>query len=224
METVTGWSMMLHRVRWTIVIALASQLVACSSEVPTDGSVAGANGDRTTEKADDRASPSTNLNGQSAKKDAATSSKIQRDPMEPQDSKYLKTESKFISGGGISTYEADQILGSHDRFRKALEEMDRDAMRSTEAQDISRHLRKPLEEAVGQGAAITAFSCGFTVCMGTIQVASAAEHERWVMSFLRDPSFRKFGFLDVAEKVGNVYESRFMFSTDPDVGGINIPN
>lgn len=156
--------------------------------------------------------------GASASQTESQEKQLVRDPS------YLKTEARFVSEKGLSTYATNEVLGSHDGFRSALDEMRRDASRSMEAQDMTDLIRTALERAVGKDAAVTGFSCGLTVCMGTVRVRSEVKHERWVMKFLNDGSFRVFGFLDVAEKVGGTYESRFIFSTDPDVPGIYIPN
>ncbi len=142
--------------------------------------------------------------------------------MEPPNPKHLRIESSFIAGKGISTHHADEVLESSATFTKALDEMNNDASRSLEVQDITRHIRKALDQAVGADAAVAGFGCGLTICMGAVKVRSVAEHERWVMRFLNDSSFRTFGFVDNVERVGSAYESRFLLSTDPEVPGVTV--
>ena len=143
--------------------------------------------------------------------------------LEPPNSIYLATETRFIEHGGLSRVRADEVLESRERFSRALDEMSSDAAKSMEAQDQAAHYRSALTQAVGADGAVASFSCGLSMCMGTVQTRKEVDNEQWTLRFLEADSTRVFGHMSAMEQVGNLHESRFIFSTDPNLPGIVVP-
>ena len=139
------------------------------------------------------------------------------------DTLYLATESRFIEHGGLSRTRADEILESREGFSRALEEMSSDAARNTDAQDLADHYRSALVGAVGSDGAVASFSCGLSMCMGSVQTRMDVDNGQWNLRFLDAASTRVFGHVSTLEKIGDLQESRFIFSTDPNVPGIVVP-
>jgi len=135
---------------------------------------------------------------------------------------YLATESRFVEPHGITKNHAEEVLASSAAFSKAMGEMRGEAAQSPEAQDLADHYRNALVEAVGDNGAVAGFECGLSVCMGSVHARLDTDNEQWTHRFLEAPSIRIFGHMSALERVGSFNESRFIFSTDPDLPGIVV--
>lgn len=135
---------------------------------------------------------------------------------------FLRTEESFVDHDGISTSMAMQILSSGDKLAKAIERMTADASGSMEAQDLSRHYRSALARAVGDKGDIASFACGLSICAGSVRTRTPEEGDAWRYRFLDDSAARTYGNVSDVEDLGGVYETRFMFSTDPAVPALTI--
>lgn len=144
-------------------------------------------------------------------------------PVTTSSSSHLEAESIFIEQGGISSVNADEAMSSSESFSKALQEIGREAERSMEAQDQADHYRRVLSRAIGNDGAVADFSCGLSVCMGSVHSRLDVDNEQWTLKFLDDPATRIFGHVGAIEQMGNFNEIRFIFSTDPDLPGIVVP-
>ncbi|WP_421567985.1 hypothetical protein [Stenotrophomonas sp. PD6] len=145
-------------------------------------------------------------------------------PTEASPSIYLASEARFIKHGGLDSDSANEVLGSSDAFSRALNEMSAAAMTSTEAQDLADLYRRALAEVIGTDGAVVTFACGLSMCMGSVHTHPAVDSDSWTYRFLDAPSTRIFGHLRAVERIGNLTESRFIFSTDPDIPGIVVPH
>ncbi|MFL9583340.1 hypothetical protein [Stenotrophomonas sp. AB1(2024)] len=136
---------------------------------------------------------------------------------------HLVAESKFIEYSGLSRAHAEEVLGSSAGFSRALDEMSSEAAKIMEAQDLADHYRSALTQAVGTDGAVASLSCGLSMCMGSVHTRLGVDNDQWAQRFLDAPSTRVFGHLAAVEKIGDLNESRFIFSTDPDIPGIFVP-
>lgn len=134
----------------------------------------------------------------------------------------LSTEESFVDQDGISTSMAFQMLSSSENLAKAIERMTADASGSMEAQDLSRHYRSAIARAVGDNGDIESFACGLSLCAGSVRTRTSDEGDAWRYRFLDDSSARTYGNVSDVEDLGGVYETRFMFSTDPAVPALII--
>lgn len=141
---------------------------------------------------------------------------------DPKKSGYLKAELQYIGKGGIEANEADQALQSRDAFSSAVLALDEEAIRSLEAQDITRHVRAVMLQALGKDVTVHSLSCGLSVCMGSVQSGSAFD-DTWAHPFLDHGAIKVFGFIEAANQVGGLHERRFLFSMDPELPGIIVP-
>lgn len=135
---------------------------------------------------------------------------------------YLATESTLVEQDGLSAGRSDPILESQDMFSRALQKMSSDEGTSLEAADLAKHYRQALERAVGTGGAVEGLSCGLSLCMGAVRASSVEAHEAWLSRLNQDPAAARYGFIETIERVGDQYQSRFLFSTDPALRAIIV--
>jgi len=141
---------------------------------------------------------------------------------EPLNSIHLPAESIFVDREGISAEESDQILETDKSFNQALRKMSDDEKKSMEAQDLSKHYRRALELAVGTTGAVENLSCGLSLCIGSVRAGSVEDHDAWLSRLYKDPGALSYGFIETIERTGDQYQSRFVFSTDPDLKAITV--
>lgn len=138
-------------------------------------------------------------------------------------SRYLKAESGFLTRGGLDSHEVERVLTSREAFVNAIDAMSKEASRGVDTQDLSRHIHGVLERAAGEDMKVSRLACGLSVCMGSLESGSAFD-EKWSFRYPDDDAFKMYGFFESVEKVGDTYESRFLFSIDQDLPGIVLPN
>lgn len=134
---------------------------------------------------------------------------------------YLNTEATMVLNTGLSSEAARELLGSSRALAAAAEQMERDAASSPEAQDLTAHYRAALIRAIGKDAAVERFSCGLSICIGSVRAGTIADHEAWGERFSSDPSSRSYSYTEAFEDLGAGYQNRFMFSTDPTLNAIS---
>lgn len=133
---------------------------------------------------------------------------------------YLSTESDMVDEGRISAQKATQVLASSKSLSRTVEAMERDAAKSLEARDLTKLYRESLARAVESAGVVDNFSCGLSLCVGSVRVRSLADQDAWPARFEQDSSARSYSFVVTSEQIGDSYEQRFMFSTDPGMNGI----
>lgn len=94
-------------------------------------------------------------------------------PSDSMESDYLKAEVKYIGQGGIESNEVEQVLQSREAFSNALQDLDDKGVRNLEAQDMTRHVRTVMLQALGENMTVHSLSCGLSICMGSVQSGSA---------------------------------------------------
>lgn len=141
---------------------------------------------------------------------------------DPKLSGYLKTELRYIGQGGIEANEVEQVLQSRDAFSSALQALDEEGVRSLEAQDMTRHVRGAMLQALGKDMIVHSLSCGLSVCIGSVQSGPAFD-DTWAHAFLDHGAMKVFGFIEAADQIGGLHERRFLFSMDPELPGIIVP-
>jgi hypothetical protein len=144
--------------------------------------------------------------------------------MEAPPSIYLAPETRFIKHGGLDSDSANEVLGSSEAFSRPANEMSAAATMSMEALDLADHYRRALADVIGTDGTVMTFACGLSMCMGSVHTRPVVDSDSWTYRFLDAPSTRVFGHLRAVERIGNVTESRFIFSTDPDIPGIVVPD
>lgn len=135
-------------------------------------------------------------------------------------SSYLSTEFDLVDEGKLSAQKATEVLASSRSLSRAVEAMERDAAKSLEARDLTKHYREGLARAIDGAGVVDNFSCGLSLCVGSVRVGSLADQEAWTTRFEQDPSARSYSYVVTSERIGDSYEQRFMFSTDPGMNGI----
>lgn len=148
--------------------------------------------------------------------DTRPSGSLSHDPS----SAYLSTESDMVDEGKISAQKATEVLASSKSLSRTVEAMERDAAKSLEARDLTKLYRESLARAVDGAGVVDNFSCGLSLCVGSVRVRSLADQDAWSARFEQDPSARSYSFVVTSERMGDSYEQRFMFSTDPGMNGI----
>lgn len=136
---------------------------------------------------------------------------------------YLRAEVKYIGQGGIEANEVEQVLQSRDAFSSALQALDAENIRSLEAQDMTRHVRTVMLQALGKDITVDGLSCGLSMCMGSAHRNSAFD-DTWAHPFLDHRAIKVFGFIEAEDRMGSLYERRFLFSMDPELPGIIVPH
>lgn len=135
----------------------------------------------------------------------------------------LATESTLVADQGVSAQVATDLLSSPEHLAKAVQKMERDASGSPEAQDLAKHYRSAISRAVGSDGAVENFSCGLSVCAGSVRSRLDVDQDAWVSRLNDDKSALTYSYVDTAERVGGFNEIRFVFSTDPALNAIVTP-
>lgn len=143
-------------------------------------------------------------------------------PSDSMESDYLKAEVKYIGQGGIESNEVEQVLQSREAFSNALQDLDDEGVRNLEAQDMTRHVRTVMLQALGENMTVHSLSCGLSICMGSVQSGSAFD-DIWAHPFLDHGAIKVFGFVEATDRRGGLHERRFLFSMDPELPGIIVP-
>lgn len=137
---------------------------------------------------------------------------------------FLAAESTLVADRGVSAQVATEVLSSTERFSKAIQTMERDALTSSEAQDLAVHYRSAVLRAVGSDGAVESFACGLSVCAGSVRSRLDVDQDAWISRLNDDTSALTFSYVDTVERIGGFNESRFVFSTDPALNAIVTPS
>lgn len=135
---------------------------------------------------------------------------------------YLKAEVKYIGQDGIEASEVEQVLQTRDAFSSAVQAIDEEGIRNLEAQDMTRHVRTVMLQALGEDMTVHSLSCGLSICMGSVQRGSAFD-DTWAHPFLDHGVIKVYGFVDATDRIADLHERRFLFSMDPELPGIIVP-
>lgn len=136
---------------------------------------------------------------------------------------FLATEATLVADRGVSAQVATELLSSTESLAKVIQKMERDASTSPEAQDLAKHYRSAVSRAVGTDGAVESFACGLSVCAGSVRSRLDVDQDAWISRLNDDGSALMYSYVDTAERVGMVNESRFVFSTDPALNAIVTP-
>lgn len=133
---------------------------------------------------------------------------------EPADPRHLKAEAKLVGRGGLESDEVEHVLLSREAFAATVQALDQEATGSIEAQDITRLVRIAIDRKLTTDMRLSSLSCGVSVCMGSVEKGSEFA-KNWSIAKLEDDVLKFHAVAQSMEKIGGVYENRFVFSTDP---------
>jgi hypothetical protein len=142
---------------------------------------------------------------------------------DPKASPYLVTESALIANGGISSEQSDPLLESRALFAEALQRMGEDEKKSMEAQDLAKHYRSALDQAMGAHGVVEDLTCGLSLCMGSVSARSRADHDAWAERLYENAGAARHVIVDVFEADGDRLQNRFLFSADAAIKAIVLP-
>lgn len=137
-------------------------------------------------------------------------------PAEPKVPPHLTAEATLIGKGGLASDQVEHVLLSREAFSGTVEALEQESLRSIEAQDMTRYVRNVIDRGLTSDMRLSSFSCGESVCMGSVQKGSEFE-KNWSISRLEDEALPFHAVAQSMEKIGGVYENRFLFSTDPEL-------
>ncbi|WNH54085.1 hypothetical protein [Stenotrophomonas oahuensis] len=137
-------------------------------------------------------------------------------PAEPADPRHLTAEATFVQKGGLASDEVELVLLSREAFAGTVEALEQESVRSIEAHDITRYVRNVIDRGLTSDMRLSSFSCGVSVCMGSVQKGSEFAMN-WSIAQLEDDALQFHAVAQTMEKMGGVYENRFVFSTNPEL-------
>ncbi|MGO1003406.1 hypothetical protein [Lysobacter sp. CA196] len=139
-------------------------------------------------------------------------------------SAYLPAESKLLAEGGLATERAVALLQSDKQFQQAARAFDQGAANSLEAQDLAAHYKAAVARGLSNKEVLRDFSCGLSLCIGSIRTKSADDYTAWSERFAKDTGAPTYSFMETTKKLSEgEYESRFVFSTDPGANSMTAP-
>lgn len=135
-------------------------------------------------------------------------------------SKYLPSEQRLLRQGGLALESVMPILASPN-FDKSVNSLARDAANDPEAQQLSRLYANEAMQSLDKRGQLTGLSCGLSVCMGAVRMASKEAASEWSNAFADRKSAPSYSFVSDIRQIGaNQYEARFVFSTDPTTNSL----
>jgi len=139
----------------------------------------------------------------------------QQRPGEKPASRYLPSEQRLLREDGIALESVMPLLASP-HFDKSVNTLAREAANDPEAQQLSGvYAHEAMQSLHGKGQ-LTGLSCGLSVCMGAVRMASREAAREWPKAFADRTSAPIYSFVsDILQVGASQYESRFVFSTDP---------
>lgn len=145
-------------------------------------------------------------------------------PSAPPPSPYLPAESKLLADGGLATERAATLLQSDKQFQQAARLFDQGAANNPEAHDLAAHYKAAISRDLGDKAVLRDFSCGLSLCIGSMRTKSADDYTAWSERFAKDTGAPTYSFMETTKKLSEgEYESRFVFSTDPGANSMSVP-
>lgn len=183
----------------------ASQSPAPSSQVPAAQAAPDSN--------NPTKAPSASVSDSAGGTNSAAANPL---PSAPSPSAYLPAESKLLADGGLATERAVALLQSDKQFQQAARAFDQGAANSSEAHDLAVHYKAAISRGLGDKAVLRDFSCGLSLCIGSMRTKSPGDYTAWSERFAKDTGAPTYSFMETTKKLSEgEYESRFVFSTDP---------
>lgn len=213
----TGYPMIQRRGKFAAILVAAVLQTACSVDKPTKLPAAHESevpsptlSAETESKTVHRSQP------KSARHVTPHSTASGQQSVEPADQRHLKAEARLVGRGGLESDEVEHVLLSREAFAGTVQALDQDAMHSIEAQEMARYVRNVIDRGLTSDMRLSSFSCGVSVCMGSVQKGSEFA-KNWSISELEDEALPFHAVAQSMEKIGGVHENRFVFSTDPEL-------
>lgn len=209
-------------------IATASLLAGCTEKKVAPSSAAASPGQQTTTATTTAPAPG-NAKDQfpsvdSPRADAAATSST-ASPHRDAASAYLIGEGDLINDGALSIDRAAPILQSNKEFEKTMRRFGQGAATSSEAQDLIAHYKIAIERELGEKGVLRDFSCGLSLCLGSIRTRSPADYAAWSERFSSSAGAPSYSFGDITQKLNDdEFEGRFVFSTDPQANSVSQGN
>lgn len=137
-------------------------------------------------------------------------------PVEPANTGHLKAEARFLGKGGLESDEVEHVLLSREVFAGTAKALEQESVRNIEAQDMTRYVRNVIDRRLTSDMKLSSLSCGVSLCIGSVQKGSEFA-KNWSVAQLEDDALQFHAVAQSMEKIGEVYENRFLFSTDPEL-------
>lgn len=208
----------------TLLIAVAAVvLIGCSENEGNPSSPATQKSVAQTMSASTSASEATDESASPERTAASSSSGSPARSSEPtrSTSPYLEAESALLADGGLSVEKAGTILQSDKGFEQTIRQFDQSAATSPEAQDLTAHYKAAIARSFGGEGSLRDFSCGLSLCVGSVRTKSPSDYAAWSERFAKDSGAPTYSFGEMTQKIGEGdYESRFVFSTDPNANSM----
>lgn len=133
-------------------------------------------------------------------------------------------EGKIVQGQSLAADRVESLLTAKN-FEQSFLDFEREAGRTTEAQDLTSLYRKLIGMQLGQAAQLERLACGETLCLGSIRTqGSNRAYTQWSDRFFQAPETPNYAFTDYGVNLGGgTTENRFVFSTDRMVNSARFP-
>lgn len=138
----------------------------------------------------------------------------------------LPSEHAYLQGDALSgTVAAQSFRAPPEVFDKAIEALRNEAARDNEATQQTRAYRDAIEAQFANSGGrlrLQNFVCGLSVCLGSLRTSDSEGYNAWAKQMFDSGQPPHYSFTDGRFPLGgDVYEYRFLFSTDPAVNRIS---
>ena len=135
-------------------------------------------------------------------------------------------EKNMLEGQSLNMVKIETLLQSK-TFEMQLDKFANESVTDSNASELTATYKNLLSTQFQDHnvqANLVKLICGIETCVGLIKNGTDAEYTRWADIFFRDPATPGYGFLNtsIRQNDGSL-EHRFVFSTDPAVSSIAVP-